>query len=163
MDCLKIKGKLFGEVWRDGKLINRLEGHNLITNVGVQNWLDTQFGNATPLTQVNPWYIGLVNNTPSPVYAQADTLASHSGWAEITSELSAARVAWDDADAATRSKGTSTTSSFSVTGSVTVAGLFIASVISGSSGILFSVGSFSTTQDLVNGDTFKAGYQLTVS
>ncbi len=145
------------QVIRENKIISELVGHNLVTTEGKNHALDVIFGGGS---QVDPWYIGLVDNSPSPSFNAADTLASHAGWAEITTELSTIRLAWTDAAASAGSKGTTTTSDFSITGTTTVNGLFVCSVATGTAGTLFSAGSFSATQDLINGDTFRVSYTV---
>ena len=146
----------WGERVRDGKVISRVEGHNLVTTEGKNDALDVLFGGGT---QSDPWYIGLVNNSPVPAFNAADTLASHAGWA-IATDVSVERLAWVDAAASGGSKGTTTTSEFNITGNFTVAGLFICNVSSGTSGILFNAGAFAATQDLISGETFRVGFTV---
>lgn len=153
---LFLPNTFFGEVIRDGKVINRLKGHNLVTTEGKNHVLDVVFGGTA---KTAPWYIGLVDNSPIPAFSADDTLASHAGWA-IASDVSTERLEWVDADAASGSKGTTTTASFSITGNFTVAGLFIANVSSGTSGVLFNAGAFDATQDLISGETFRVGFTI---
>lgn len=136
-----------------------VHGHNDPTTEGVNRLWDTFFGKGTPLTQIDPWYIGLINNTPSPTLAQADVLSSHSGWAEFTS-YSGNRKAWVDADSASRAKGTTTVSTFTMTGSGDIYGIFLASVASGTSGVLWNTGAFSTIPSVISGDDLKVTYGI---
>lgn len=170
---LKLAGKLPGDVvdnfnpqglfsadlYRKGQLIKRFHGHNGITIVGKNRILDTMFGKGTPVTQIDPWYIGLINNTPSPVLVEADTLASHSGWSEFTG-YSGNRKEWDDADASAKVKSTTTVSTFTFTSGGTAYGIFIASVDTGTSGILWSSGAFDETVTFVTSDELKVSYGL---
>lgn len=135
-------------------------GHNGITIVGKNHLLDVTFGNTTPLTQVDPWYIGLIDQSPTPVLDEGDTLASHSGWSEFTSYSGGVRLAWDDSDAAAKVKGSDTTSDFTISASGEIHGIFIASVSSGTSGILWSTGSFDSSITVVNTDVLKITYGL---
>jgi hypothetical protein len=147
---------------KDGNLKWEDSTHNLVVNEGLKDLNDKYFsGSAYTAT----WYLGLVNASPSPVYDPTDTLASHTGWAETT-DYSGNRkaVTFGAATLADPSVITNTAvpSQFSMTGTVTVAGAFLASVDTGSSGILFSVSSFQAPGDrnVVNGDTLSVTYQF---
>ena len=146
-----------GLLIRKGKIIQEVYGHNGVTIVGKNHMLDVTFGNATPVTQVDPWYIGLVNNSPAPTFAEADTLASHSGWSEFT-DYSGNRQAWDDADAASKVKGASAVSSFTMTGAGVINGIFVAAAATGTSGVLWATGSFDSTVTVVSTDILKVSY-----
>jgi len=158
-DLLQMNGVFYAHHYRQGRLIGEYRGKNGITVVGKNHILDVCFGNSSPVTQIDPWYIGLVNNTPAPVLSENDTLASHSGWAEFAS-YTGNRQAWDDANASAKIKGTTTPSQFDFTGSGTVYGILIASVASGTSGLLWSTGAFDTTVAVVNGDQLKVTYGI---
>lgn len=142
---------------RKGRVIKTVRGVNGVTVVGKNHMLDVTFGNSTPVTQVNPWYIGLINNSPTPVLDEADTLASHSGWSEWTS-YSGNRKAWDDANAASKIKGTLTASSFTINAPGTLFGILVAAVASGTSGVLWATGGFDTTLAVVNTDVINITY-----
>lgn len=145
--------------FREGRLIGIHKGWNDVTVVGKNHLLDVAFGNSTPVTQVDPWYIGLINNTPTPVLSENDTLASHSGWSEL-SAYAGNRKAWDDTNAAAKVKGTTTTSDFTMNATNTVNGIFVASVDTGTSGILWATGSFDAPIAVVNTDVLKITYGL---
>jgi hypothetical protein len=121
--------------------------------------LDVTFGNSSPVTQVTPWYIGLVNDSPTPVFAAGDTLASHAGWTEWTS-YSGNRKAWDDANAASAIKGTTTVSAFTMSAGGTINGILVCAVSSGTSGVLWATGSFDETVDVVNTDVLNVTYGI---
>lgn len=139
------------------RVIKIVHGFNDVTVVGKNHLLDVVFGNTSPVTQVDPWYIGLINDTPTPVLDEDDTLSSHTGWDELT-DYTGNRQAWVDANAASKIKGTTTVSTFPITATVTVNGIFIASVASGTSGILWATGSFDEVVDAINGDDLKVSY-----
>lgn len=143
--------------YRGGRLIKRVRGHNGVTVVGKNKFLDTFFGAATPLTQVATWYIGLINNSPTPVLVEGDTLASHSGWTEWTA-YSGNRQAWDDADSSNKIKGSTTASSFTISSAGTLYGIMVASVASGTTGILWATGAFDATLDVISSDVIKVTY-----
>lgn len=141
------------------RVIKHVSGFNDVTIVGKNHMLDVTFGNSTPVTQIDPWYIGLINNSPSPVLAEADTLSSHSGWTEWTS-YSGNRKTWVDANAASKIKGTTTVATFTQSASGTLYGILVASASSGTSGILWATGAFDETVDVVNGDDLKVSYGI---
>ncbi len=134
-------------------------GFNGITVVGKNHLLDVVFGNSSPVTQVNPWYIGLIDNSPTPTLSENDTLASHAGWTEFTS-YSGNRKAWDDANAASKIKGTTSVSTFTMTAGGTINGILVCAVASGTSGVLWATGSFDTTATVVTSDDLKITYGI---
>lgn len=142
---------------RDGKLLAVYSGFNGVTIAGKNHAMDVVFGAASPVTQVDPWYIGLVNNSPAPVFAEADTLASHAGWAEFSS-YTGNRKEWDDADSSAKVKGSTAVSSFTMSGAGTINGIFIASVDTGTSGILWATGSFDAAVAVISSDVLKVAY-----
>ena len=81
-----IAGLLVGGVFTvkcygpDGQLKWQDTAYNMVVNEGLQHILDILFVSAT--SQVDPWYVGLTEASPSP--AAADTLATHGGWTEFT-------------------------------------------------------------------------------
>jgi hypothetical protein len=147
---------------KDGNLKWEDSSHNLVVNEGLKDLNDKYFsGSGYSAT----WYLGLVNASPSPSYAAGDTLASHAGWAETTAYSGNRKaVTFGAATLADPSviSNTAVPSQFSMNGTVTVAGAFLASVDTGTSGILFSVSSFQSPGDrnVVNGDTLSVTYQF---
>jgi hypothetical protein len=152
-------GTFVAEHYRNGKLLDVYKGKNAITTAGKNNILDVQFGAASPLTQTATWYIGLINNTPTPTLLVADTLASHTGWTEFTS-YTGNRKAWDDADAASGTKGTTSVSTFTLSAAATIYGIFICSASTGTSGILWSEGAFASPITLAISDDLKVSYSI---
>lgn len=139
--------------------INTIHGMNGVTVVGKNHMLDVTFGNSSPVTQVDPWYIGLINNTPTPTLSENDTLASHAGWSEFTT-YTGNRKAWDDANAASKVKGTTSTSDFTISSDGTVYGILVASVDTGTGGILWTTGAFDDAVPVVNLDVLKITYGI---
>lgn len=157
---------------KDGNLKWRDEAKNLTTNVGRQD-MNTQYFTGSGYTAA--WYIGLVNNTPTPTYAVTDTMASHAGWVETTS--------YSGTDRATADFGTATSADpsviantvasggtvavFNITGTVTIDGAFLTETEDNSTntGILFSVAAFEAPGDrsVVNGDTLNVTYQFSLA
>ena len=147
---------------KDGNLKWEDSTHNLVVNEGLKDLNDKYFsGSGYSAT----WYLGLVNASPSPSYAAGDTLATHAGWVETT-DYSGNRkaVTFGAASLADPSviSNTAVPSQFLMTGTVTVAGAFLCSAATGTSGVLFSVSSFQApgNRAMVSGDTLVVTYQF---
>lgn len=136
---------------------------NLITTVGRNDMLDRYLSGSS-------WSTGTVlmglKGTGTPV--AGDTMASHASWSELNiSASSGARQSVTLGSASSGSKGTSSAVAFSITGSGTVAGVFI--VIGGNAtnnnttGVLFSVGDFASSRSVVNGDTLNVTYTASLT
>ncbi len=62
-DGIKLTGKFYLEHFRDGKLIGKTKGHNIVTDEGLQRILDVFFGGAgANNTQTATWYVGIYND-----------------------------------------------------------------------------------------------------
>jgi hypothetical protein len=140
---------------------------NLVVNVGKIDLLDKYFSGTT---YTAAWYLGLVDGASAPTYNAADTMSSHAGWTESVAYSNATRPApsWGSATAAgggagsagTGSKATTATA-FNINGTATVAGAFLTtgSAKSGTTGILYSAGSFTGgSRAVINGDTLNVTY-----
>lgn len=133
----------------DGKLKWRDHIDNLVVNAGLNYLLSIGLAAGS---QITSWYVGLMSGTPTP--AAGDTLASHSGWTEI-SDYSGSRKAWTPGSVTSQSVDNSgSPAEFDINGSATVGGAFLASAASGTSGTLYAAGAFSGGNKSVgNGDT----------
>jgi hypothetical protein len=117
------------------------------------------------------WFLGLVEGPGSgTTFAAGDTLASHAGWTELVpgTDYTGNRKAVTFGTATTADpsviSNSAAPSSFAmlVNGTV-VAGAFLASVNSGTSGILFSAGDFTGGDKTVdNGDTLNVTYSFSL-
>ena len=149
---------------KDGNLKWEDKAHNLVVNEGLADMNDKYFSGSGYSAA---WYLGLVNNSPSPSYAAGDTLASHAGWSETT-DYSGNRksVTFGSATSADPSviDNSGSPAQFSITGTVTVAGAFLATVDTGTSGILFSVSTFQSpgARSVVSGDTLNVTYEFSL-
>lgn len=139
---------------------------NLVVNEGLKDMNDKYFSG---VTYSATWYLGLVNNSPSPSYVAGDTAASH-GWTETTAYSQANRPtctfgAATSADPSVISNSGSP-ATFSINGTVTVAGAFLISdnTKGGSSGVLFSASNFQApgARSVVSGDTLTVTYQFSL-
>lgn len=134
---------------------------NLVVNVGKIYLLNETFAGSS---YTATWYLGLVN--ASPTYNAADTMSSHSGWTEVTGYSNATRPAASFGSATASgggsgSAGTGTISTsataFNINATNTVAGAFLTtnSTIGGTTGTLFSAGSFGTARSVLSGDVLN--------
>jgi hypothetical protein len=157
---------------KDGNIKWTAEAKNLTTNQGRQD-MNAKYFLGSSYTAA--WFIGLVNNSPTPSYAVADTMASHAGWVETTD--------YSGTDRATATFGTATTAdpsvisnsvasggtvaTFGITGTVTIDGAFLTATQDNSTntGVLFSVAAFESPGDrsVVNGDTLNVTYQFSLA
>lgn len=129
---------------------------NLITTEGLNHILDTQFHAGTAVTT---WYIGLKGaGTP----AAGDTLASHSTWTEVA-DYAGTRKEWTEGAAASGSMTNASSVDFAVNGTATVAGAFLASPTSGTTGTLYGVVDFASSRSVISGDTLQVTVTVTAA
>lgn len=145
----------------DGALKWEDSFHNLVVNEGLQDLNNKYFKG---VTYTAAWYLGLVTGPGSgTTYAAGNTLASHSGWTEFT-DYSGNRkaVTFGTPTLADPSviENSASPSQFLISGAGgTVAGAFLCSVATGTSGILFSAGDFTGGDKVVaSGDTVNVTY-----
>lgn len=150
---------------KDGNLKWEEKAHNLVVNEGLQNMNDEYF---TGSGYTAAWYIGLVTGPGAGnTYAAGDTLASHIGWTENT-DYSGNRKAATFGTPTTADPSVIDNSGsvavFAITGTATIAGAFLASVNTGTSGILFSVSNFQSPGDraVTSGDTLNVTYEFSL-
>lgn len=135
-------------VGADGRVKWVEEFSNLVTTAG-KNDLMTKYFKGSTYTAA--WYLGLKGTGSAAV---GDTLASHAGWSEVN-PYSGNRPAITFGTASGGSLAASSAVSYSITGSATVAGAFIASANTGTSGTLYSAGDFTAARSVVSGDTLN--------
>ena len=139
--------------------------HNLVVNQGLANMNGAYFAASA---QTTTWYLGLVTGPGSgTAFAAADTLASHAGWTENTDYAGNRKaVTFGSATTANPSVITNSASpsSFVMSGTATIAGAFLASVATGTSGILFSAGDFTGgDKSVASGDTLNVTYTFSLT
>lgn len=141
------------------------KAHNLVVNEGLQD-MNTKYFSGSTYTAT--WYLGLITGpAASTTIAAGDTLASHAGWTEDANYSGSRKsVTFGTATTADPSviNNSLSPAQFSITGTTTIAGAFLASVASGTSGILFSASDFQAPGDrsVVNGDTLNVTYQFSL-
>lgn len=151
---------------KDGNLKWEDAMHNLVVNQGLQD-MNTKYFKGSAYTAA--FYLGLVTGPGSgTAYAATDTLASHGGWTEF-SNYSGTRKALSFGTATTADPSvidnSASPASFSITGAGgVVAGAFLCTVASGTSGVLFSEADFQSPGDrtVVSGDTLNVTYTFSL-
>lgn len=155
---------------KDGNLKWEDKAHNLVVNEGLQDMNNKYFKG---VTYSAAWYLGLITGPGANTTISAgDTLASHGatgagGWTEDTAYSGNRKAVTFGtptlADPSVISNSASP-AQFSITGTTTIAGAFLASVATGTSGILFSASDFQSPGDrsVVNGDTLNVTYQFSL-
>jgi hypothetical protein len=157
--CLDSEGNL---KWVDGF-------ENIVVDTGKIDLL-TKYFKGTAYTAA--FYLGLVNNAEFTTYAPGDTMTSHAGWAESTAYSNATRpsVSFGTATASGGSSnpgvagtGTISTSAttFNINATATILGAFLTTdnTISGTTGTLYSVGTFTgSSRSVVSGDSLLVTY-----
>ena len=151
---------------QDGKLKWEEKNHNLVVNEGLQDMNDKYFAG---VAYSAAWYLGLITGPGSgTTIAAGDTLASHAGWTEYSDYTGNRKaVTFGSATLADPSviDNSGAPNAFVITApGGTVAGAFLASVATGTSGILFSASDFQSPGDraVVAGDTLNVTYTFSL-
>jgi hypothetical protein len=142
--------------------------HNLVVNQGLANMNGAYFAGTA---QTTTWYLGLVTGPGSgTTFAAADTLASHAGWTESSAYAGNRKAVTFGSPTSGSPSGESaisnsaSPSSFVMNATVVIGGAFLASVATGTSGILFSEGDFTGGDKSVDsGDTLNVTYTFTLT
>jgi hypothetical protein len=152
---------------KDGNVKWVAKSPNLVVNVGLADMNDKYFSGSG---YTAAWYIGLYGAASSNDPAAGDTMASHSGWTEVTAYSQATRPAatFGSATVADPSviDNSGSVAVFSINGTTTVGGAFLTSddTKSGTTGILFSASDFQSPGDrsVVSGDTLNVTYEFSL-
>jgi hypothetical protein len=160
-DFLKFKGAYVIDHLREGHFFRRYRILNDITNEGKNLIFDVMFNGTTQIAN-NSWFHGLISLTSFSALAATDVMNSHSGWTEFTSYSQSNRVAWGSGAAASQSVTNSTPTTFDISSSGTVKGIFVTSnnTKGGTTGKLWSTALFNADVPVVNGDQLKVTYTL---
>jgi hypothetical protein len=150
---------------KDGNLKWKTSEHNLVVNEGLQS-MNTQYFKGSTYTAA--FFLGLITGPGSgTTFAAADTLASKA-WTEYT-DYSGSRKAVTFGTATTADpsviSNSASPSAFTISGAGgVVAGAFLCTVSSGTSGVLFSESDFQSPGDrtVVSGDTLNVTYTFSL-
>jgi hypothetical protein len=138
---------------------------NLVVNEGLKDMNDKYFSGSG---YTAAWYLGLVQGPASgTAFAAGDTLASHVGWTEDTAYTGNRKaVTFGAATLADPSviSNSASPAQFTMNGTTTIAGAFLCSVATGTSGILFSASDFQAPGDraVVSGDVLNVTYTFSL-
>lgn len=146
--------------------LGRLKWRDVAANMIVNAGLTYQEGVALlGVTQIASWFLGIT--TTAPVFAAADTMASHGGWTENQAYSQAARPAWTGvAGAAGASTNAASPAVYTANGVSTAGGVFLVSnsTKGGTTGTLKSGAAFAGgDRGLVIGDTLNATYAHSIA
>jgi len=148
---------------KDGNLKWEGKAKNLVVNEGLQD-MNTKYFKGSNYTAA--WFIGLISGS-SPTLAAGDTLGSKA-WTETTA-YSGNRKAATFGTATTADPSVidndASQAQFTMNNTVTVSGAFLASVDTGTSGILFSEAEFESPGDrsVVSGDILNVKYTFSLA
>ena len=149
VECFDADGNL---KWADGI-------ENLVVTGGKNDALDKYLAGSA---YTAAWYIGLISVTSYAAgVLAADTMASHTGWAEDQAYTQGARPTTAWSAAAAGSKALSAAAVFTMNAGTTIKGCFLTSIATkgGATGILYSGGTFTAGDKVVqSGDTLNVSY-----
>jgi hypothetical protein len=150
---------------KDGNLKWATSEHNLVVNEGLQD-MNTEYFKGSTYTAA--FFLGLITGPGSgTTFAAADTLASKA-WTEYTDYAGSRKaVTFGTATTADPSviSNSASPSSFTISGAGgVIAGAFLCTVASGTSGVLFSEADFQSPGDrtVVSGDTLNVTYTFSL-
>lgn len=150
---------------KDGNLKWSEEFPNLVVNEGLKDMNDKYFSG---VGYSAAWYLGLITGpAASTSFSANDTLASHAGWTEDTN-YSGNRKAVTFGTATTADPSVIDNSlsvaQFTMNGTTTIAGAFLCTVDTGTSGVLFSASDFQAPGDraVVSGDVLNVTYTFSL-
>lgn len=155
-----LSGRFDLKLIRDKEVILKETVKNAITNAGLNAILDIMFAGST---QITTWYGGLIDNAGYTALDNADTMGSHTGWAESVAYSDGTRPAWPE-DAASGQIMTNTTSmDFNINGAATLKGIFLtsSSTKSGTTGTLWCTAPFAANIVVANLDVLQITYSVT--
>lgn len=145
---------------------------NLVTNEGLDDLL-TKYLKGSAYTAA--WYVGLIDNASFGAVAAGDTAAKISltanspttnDWQEADDYSESVRQTLTLGSVSGQSvNNVASKAVYSINGTVTVKGAFIASSSTkgGTSGVLYGEAAFSTARDLLSGDTLNVTCTLTAA
>lgn len=154
------------EHFRDGKLIDKWEEKNLVTNEGLDHVLDVAFSGGT---QITSWYVTIFENDHTP--AAGNTYATP-GFTESTAYDEATRPAWTDGGVSSQSVDNSASkASFTINATKTIYG---AALVGGGTaattkddqaggGTLYNLSQFSASKAVEDDDVLKVTVTLTAA
>lgn len=161
MSGFKLSGLVIAELWRDGRMVWRDEGPNLLVDEGIEFIMDVALSGGT---QDTTYFVGLKDTGSVAAGDTAAQIGGTNAWGEITAIYSGNRPAWTEAGVSSKViTNSASPASFSITGTDDVHGAFLATDDSGTTGSLIGAKDFSAAVSVANGDTLNVTYQITGS
>jgi len=142
---------------RDGTVKWTDDVHNLVHDDALNDLLAVRF-KASAYTSDD--YIGL---KAAGTIAAGDNLASHAGWAEVTDYTGDRKALVPGTVSGQSLDNSGSPAEFVFTAAVTVAGCFIATVATGTAGVLYGTANFSVPRDMEIDDKLEITATLTAS
>lgn len=130
---------------------------NLVTTVGKTDIVDKYFKGSA---YTAAWFLGL-KGAGAP--AVGDTAVTHATWTEVNPYTGNRPAIVFGTTSAGSNTATQIAFAITLAGPTTVAGAFIQSVNTGTTGILYSAGDFATSRSVVSGDTLNVTPTVSVS
>lgn len=159
---IAVGGVFYGQIIRNGEIIDQFEDHNLVVNEGLNHMLNVTFNGAT---QIMTWYVGVFEGNYTPVATvTAATITSAS--TESTAYTSSTRPEYQEAASSAQSTTNSANrASFVFNATKTIYGAFLvsSSTKSGTTGTLFSAARFATSKSVESGDELLLTYTFTAA
>ncbi len=150
---------------RDGETLEIWKQGNLVLDLGINHFLDTELGGSTPITA---WYIGLYSNTYTP--QAADTYSEiGSTFTELNAHYDeSTRPVWtkNGVAAAKVMTNSSSRATFTFNQAATVSGaMFVSSSVKGdnSAGLMSAASAQSPARTMANLDELLVTYSFTGS
>lgn len=146
---------------KDGVVKHTEEFDNGVTTLGKNLMLDVMFHGASAS---GTWYIGFIDNSGYTAVAASDTLAAKA-WNEFVTYDESARQAWTEGAASAGSITSSAVSTFTISGSGTLRGIFVAdsSTRGGTTGVLWSTALFASATAVADDDQIKITYTVNLT
>jgi len=159
------------EHWREGKLIEKTQDSNIVTDEGLNHLLDVMFTGGSQIALLN-WYVLIYNTNSTPV---AGTTYNIPVFTEEEEYDSATRPLWQGGNVASKSVTNSTNKAtfvFNSTsdGNTIYGGALVGGVGAGvtgdtadGSGVMYSAAQFSSSKLVADDDTLKVSVTLTAA
>ena len=153
---LVIGGHFCGKLFREGKLIDAFEVHNLIVNQGLDHILNTEF---LSTAQITAWYMAPFTNNYTPVGTDtATSIVSNAG--ETNAYSGSTRQPYTATEATQQVTNAASPANFTFTSALTIYGAFLASAsaMMATTGVLFAAAQFATPKVVAVGDQLLLTY-----
>ena len=154
-----VHGEYVIQHWRNNELVEEQVFPNGVVNAGLHYLLEAGFRDGAKSTT---WYVGLIDEDGFTALNNADTMASHAGWTELTAYDADDRPAWVPGAASGRQLINTPGIAFAINSDSDIVGAFLADddTKGGSSGLLFSTALLNTPIEASNGSIITLTYRI---